>query len=178
MNLDDLLLFYPEQMARDPSGKLAELTAAAAEASATVTPEIDLHHSCRRRGLLGHAGWTERGALVTLFRVRYTPLPDGAVPIMGDGDQAKLVVAVKTPIPGGHAIGDPIGDLTRTGRGVTNADGLVALLAEPPGFPPAPRELPIYCQACNTEGTIDRLALIEKLRTVEHGTTTIHRCDF
>jgi len=176
VNLDDdhiemLRQVYPEQMGRDPSGRLANMTHRAVKASVDKPAQIHYLHDDKCGGLVAIAGVYERMALFAARMQRLEPAPDGwrAVELspglgLGTGlgactrGEDDFTAYQYLPIPPGAK---PM----KNGRGWTYPDGQIWLVIEPLGFSPPPPSFALRCKKCDRLGELARTRVVEDLKS-------------
>lgn len=158
--LDLLRQLCPEQMKRDPSGLLADMTYRALQASEGHHEQVRYVHARKGRNCM----------LGTLALAGYPPgfaWPLFVAPMRGYRPVATSPFeALLSPAPPGASVTD-------SGRGLTWPDGFIGLVVEPDGFASPPATFPVRCGTCAQTGAILRTRVINDLRTAEAGTRKI-----
>lgn len=147
----------PEQMERDPSGRLAAITVNALTSTVGKPSTLRIVHAGSCNGLLGLAGPSKYGPLVATYCLAWMKIdgrdgPDGAR--LGRGEAVHLV---STPTgPGGESIsGAPGGAIVSNSENeIEWPDGRFGLLIEPPGFPLGPARMDLLCRRCKQSGSM------------------------
>lgn len=152
----ELRQILPEQMERDPSGKLARITHDALLATAAI-PQPDIRVICvcdGRSNLIAWIGLTDHGWLYVAPMERW----EGGTIVHDDLTGTMLVDKE------GYGKTFPF-SAKQARSGVIRPVAEIALLNEPAGFPPPPSGLPARCRRCG-DRSVDRAMAMAVTRDI------------
>lgn len=170
-DFERLTNLYPEQMRRDPSGRLAELTDAAVKSSVGVAEQVQYVHAGKCGGGVASAGITPSGAsLLVAPKTGFEPLPEGTAARLSTGVLAGIpddLPVTSTTSDGvttiSFGLAPPGAKPARKGKGWKYPDGMFALIVEPTTLLEGPSHFQVRCSRCGCDGTLARSTIAQDL---------------